>query len=264
MDFEEKKEEVTPAVQPAGIEAALPAQVEAISFPNAVLGVFLEPSKTFPFLATKKLWIIFPLVLIALSTFVSSFIFFERVDREAFMIEQLRKSKFAAEMPQDKFDEVVKNFKEKSSLMQSLTPPIFYVIWLLLAALVYYFCFLALGGVGGFMQTWIVVSWAELTTFLAQLVSIPIMLFKAPDQLMHPESLLLSNPAALIGVEKLSPAVFALLSTLDVFAAFNMALLIIGMAAVSKLSKGMSAMILISLYVLKAAIKVAWVAFMVQ
>jgi hypothetical protein len=259
MDVEEKKEEI---VQEAVVQSLPPE--ENMTLLQAAAGVFFEPSKAFPFLANKKVWVIFPLLIIAVATFFSSFIFFERVDREAFMIEQLRKSKFSAEMPQDKFDEVVKDFKEKSSVIQSLYPSIFFIIWLLLASAVYYFCFLALGGTGHFMPTFAVVSWAELTTCVGQIVSIPIMLIKAPDQLLHPESILLSNLGAIIGPDKLSPAVFALLSSLDIFAFWNLTLLIIAMTVVSKLGRKMSAMIIISLYVLKIALKVAWVAFMVQ
>lgn len=259
MDAEEKKEEVV-QVQ----ETEIQAPQEEMGFWNAASGVFLEPSKAFPFLAKKKLWVIFPLVIIALATFFSSFVFFERIDREAFMVEQMRKSKFSAEIPQDKFDEIVKNFKEKSSALQSLFPSIFFVVWLLLASLVYYVCFLALGGAAGYFPTFIVVSWAELTTCVGQILSIPVMLFKAPDQLLHPEAMMTSNPAAIIGIEKLSPAVFALLSSLDIFAVWNIVLLTIGLSAVSKLSRGMSALIIVSLYVLKVALKVAWIAFFVQ
>jgi len=266
MDNEEKKEGQPGAVQETGVqaEAAPPEQPEEMSFWKAASGVFLEPSKAFPFLATKKAWVVIPLIVIALTTFVSSFVFFERVDRESFMTQQLRKSKFAAQMPQDQFDKVVNDFKEKNSALSSLWPAVFFSVWLLLAAVVYYFCFLALGGTGGFMATFIVVAWAELTTCVGQMVSVPIMMAKAGDQLLQPEAILLSNIGALIGPEKLSPALFAFLSAFDLFAIWNLALLVIGLAAVSKLGRGMSAAIVVSLYVLKIALKVAWVAFMVQ
>jgi len=265
MDTEEKKEEINPeepAPAPAMEQKELPP--EEMSFWQAAAGVFMEPSKAFPFLATKKAWIAFPLILLLVTTFVSTYVFFERVDREAFIMQQLRNNKFASQMPQDQYEKVVNDFKEKNSLTSSIWPGFFMMVWLLLAAVVYYFCFLALGGTGGFMPTLIVVCWAELTTCAAQLISIPIMLAKAGDQLLHPEAILLSNLGALVGPEKISPAIFSLLSAFDVFAAWNLILLIIGLAAVSKLSKGMSAMIILSLYALKIALKVAWVAFFVQ
>lgn len=266
MDTEEKKEEIVQEepLQPEQEQTAPQAPPEEMSFWKAASGVFLEPSKAFPFLATKKAWVVVPLLILMAATFVSSFIFFERVDREAFMTEQLRKSKFSAQMPQDQFDKVVNDFKEKNSAVSSIWPAAFFIVWLLLASVIYYFCFLALGGTGTFMATFIVVSWAELTTCVGQIISIPIMLAKAGDQLLNPESILLSNLGAIIGPENLSPAVFSLLSAFDVFAAWNLILLVIGLAAVSKLSKGMSATIIISLYALKIALKVAWVAFIVQ
>jgi len=226
--------------------------------------VFTEPTKTFPLLAEKKLWILFPICLLFLSTFFSTFIFFERVDREAFMMEQFRKSKFTSQMSQEQIDKAISDFKGKSSFLQSIMVPFFIIIWLVLASLVYYLSFLALGGLNTFMQTMLVVFWAELTTFLAQAISIPIMLFKAPDELLNPQEILLTNLGAIIGSEKLSPALFSLLSSLDVFAILNLVLITLGLASVSKLSKGFSALIVFSLYAAKIALKTAWVYFVVQ
>ncbi|MCX7830229.1 MAG: hypothetical protein N2445_04120, partial [Acidobacteria bacterium] len=50
---------------------------------KSALGVFIEPTKTFPIVAEKKMWVFFPIVLLFLSTFFTTFLFFERVDREA-------------------------------------------------------------------------------------------------------------------------------------------------------------------------------------
>lgn len=234
---------------------------EEVRFWELVIGVFIEPTKTFPVLAEKKLWIIFPICLIFLSTFFSTYIFYERVDREAFMMEQLRKRKFASQIPQEKIDKAINDFKEKSSFLHSIMVPFFVFVWLVLASLVYYLSFLALGGLNKFMQTLLVVFWAELTTFLAQLISIPIMVFKAPEQLLNPQEILLTNLGAIIGSENLSPVFFSLLSSLDVFTILNLVLITLGLASVSKLSKRFSAFIVFSLYVAKIALKTAWTAW---
>ncbi len=264
MDTEEKKEEINPeepAPAPAMEQKELPP--EEMSFWQAAAGVFMEPSKAFPFLATKKAWIVFPLLLLLLTTFVSTYVFFERVDREAFIMQQLRNNKFASQMPQDQYDKVVSDFKDKNSLTSSIWPGFFMMVWLLLASVVYYFCFLALGGTGGFMPTLTVVCWAELTTCAAQLISIPIMLAKAVTSFFTRRLSSFRTSGAHRTGKDLARHILAA-SAIDIFAAWNLILLIIGLAAVSKLSRGMSATIILSLYALKIALKVAWVAFFVQ
>lgn len=237
---------------------------EKRSFLSLVIGVFMEPTKTFPILIEKKLWMLFPICLIFLSTFFSTYTFYERVDREAFMTEQFRKSKFASQMSQEQMDKVIDDFKNKSSLMQSIMVPFFIFVWLILASVVYYFSFLALGGLNTFMQTLQIVFWAELTTFLAQVISIPVMLFKSPDQLLNSQEILLTNLGAIIGSENLSPVLFSLLSSLDIFIISNLILLTLGLAAVSKLSKGFSALLIFSLFAVKVILKTVWIAFFIQ
>lgn len=245
-------------------EKTISEEKEQRSFLSLVVGIFTEPTKTFPILAEKKLWILFPICFIFLSTFFSTYIFYERVDREAFIMEQFRKSKFASQMPQEQMEKAVDDFKNKSSFMQSILVPFFIYVWLILATVVYYFSFLTLGGLNRFMQTLQVVFWAELTTFLAQLISIPVMLLKAPDQLLNPQEILLTNLGAIIGSQNLSPVSFSLLSSLDIFIIWNLVLLTLGLAAVSKLSKGFSALIIFSLFAVKIILKTVWIAFFIQ
>ncbi|NMB98710.1 MAG: hypothetical protein GYA35_00330 [Thermoanaerobaculaceae bacterium] len=240
------------------------SEKKEVCFWKSVIGVFFEPTETFPILAEKKLWVLFPICLLFLSMFLSTYIFFERVDREAFMMEQFRKSKFSSQMSQEQIDKAVSDFKQKSSFAQSIMVPFFIIIWLVLASLVYYLSFLALGGLNTFIQTMLVVFWAELTTFLAQVIAIPIMMFKAPDELLNPQEILLTNLGAIIGSEKLSPALFSLLSSFDLFAILNLVLITLGLASISKLSKGFSALIVFSLYAAKIALKTAWVYFVIQ
>lgn len=236
---------------------------EEISFLQGVFGVFTEPTRTFPFLTKKNIWILFPICFIILSTFTSSYVFFQRVDREAFIREQVRKNKFASKIPQEKLDKAINDFKEKSSFAQSISVPIFTLVWLTLASLVYYLCFLALGGVGSFIKTLIVVFWSELTICLAQIISIPIMLFKAPDELLNPQEILITNLGAIIGSQHLSPTLFSLLSSIDIFVIWNLILISLGLAAISKLSKGFSAMVIFSLFAAKVILKTVWIGFIV-
>ncbi len=237
---------------------------EEIGFLNAVLKFFIEPTGIFPVLVEKKIWFFFPICLLSLSTFFSTYVFFERIDRESFMREQFRHSKFSSQMSQEQIDKAVNDFKEKSSFLQSITVPIFILVWLLLASLVYYLCFLALGGEISFIKTLYVVYWAELTTCIAQIISIPIMLVKAPDELLNPQEILLTNLGAIIGNENLSPVMFSLLSAIDVFAIWNLILITLGLAAISKLSQNFSAIIVFSLYGAKVVLKTVWIAFFLQ
>ncbi len=226
--------------------------------------LFFEPSKSFPVFVEKKSWVWFPIVLISLLTFFSTYTFFERVDRESFITNQLNKSKFTSNMSQEQIDKAINDFKETKGAIRGLIAIPFYLVWLILASLVYYLCFMLLGGNINFLNTLIVVFWAEVVISLKQLISIFIMLIKKGEDLVSPESIVLSSVGSLIGSEKLSPALFSLLSSIDIFAIWNLVLLTIGLSLISRLSIKYSAFLVFTLYILKVAIQCAFVFFTVQ
>jgi hypothetical protein len=215
--------------------------------------LFFEPSKSFPVFVEKKSWVWFPIVLITLLTFLSTYTFFERVDRESFMTKQLSKSKFTSNMSQEQIDKAINDFKETKGAVRGLIAIPFYLVWLML-----------LGGSLKFLNTLIVVFWAEVVISLKQFISIFIMLMKKGEDLLSPENIVLSSVGSLIGSEKLPPALFSFLSSIDIFAIWNLVLLTIGLSLISKLSIKYSAFVIFTLYFLKVAIQCAFVFFTVQ
>lgn len=273
MDNEEKKEEVIqeePAPAPVIEQKELPP--EEMSFWQAAAGVFMEPSKAFPFLATKKAWIVFPLLLLSLSTFFSSYMFVSKVDKDAAFTQQLRTNKFLSRLDQSQIEQMRKRSIEGSDIVRPATSSIVILVLVAFAALVYYVCFLALGGSISYMKALIIVSWAKLTTVLANILAMAIIVFKSPDSLvgsdpfgsMEPKTVLLSNLGNLIGAEKLPSTLFALLASLDVFIIWYLVLLILGFSTVAKVTKAISSTVVLSIYFLLISFGVAMVFFFLQ
>lgn len=218
-----------------------------------------EPSKHFPIIVKRRLWVWFPIILIFFSTCLSTYTFFSKVDREAFILKQLSQTKFTQNMTKDEINKIVENFKKKSALVEGLIGSTFYIVWLLFASLVYYFSFLLLGGVAKYIEVLIVVFWSEVALTFATILSILVMLFKRGDEILNPNEIVLSNLGAIIGSERLSPFLFALLSSIDIFAIWNLILLTFGLSYVSKIERKYSAFIVFSLYILKVLLKSAWI-----
>lgn len=273
MDNEEKKEDIIPEAPVSvqeGEQKELPP--EEMGFWQAVAGVFMEPSKAFPFLASKKSWVVLPLLLLTLSTFFSSYMFVSKVDKDAAFTQQLRTNKFLSRLDQSQIEQMRKRTIEGSNIARPITSSIAVLLLVAFASLVYYLCFLALGGNINYGKTLFVVSWAKLTTVLANILSMIIIVFKSPDALvgsdpfgsMEPKTVLLSNLANIIGAEKLPSALFALLASLDVFIIWYLALLILGFSSVARVSKAISSTVVLSIYALLVVFGVAMVFFFLQ
>jgi len=105
-----------------------------------------------------------------------------------------------------------------------------------------------------------VVTYASYVTVIEGLIRTIILLAKggmvgAQDL----ATLVRSNPAFLVDIKD-HPILFALLSSIDIFMIWYLALLIIGFAAISRLSRAKSATIIISLWVLVILIKLGFAA----
>lgn len=233
-------------------------KLEKKNFKRLIYEYFFDPHNFFSSILKNRNYIFIPLILLYISTFLSVYVFYEKVDREAFIRYQINKSKYSSFMTEDKIEKAVEDFKNKNSTFQAIISPFFFYIWLIFVTLIYYFSFMLVGGIQNFWETLSVIFWAELTTFISQIISILVMLIKKGDEILNPKEILISNLGALIGSKNLPSSLFTALSYVDIFIIWNLILLIIGMSIVAKVGKNIASFIILSLFILKVVIVVGF------
>lgn len=249
----------------APTEAPAPAAAAPAEAPPSPLGAFVgviaSPTATFTAMRGAKwhlsLW---PLLALALLAAVATVVFMQRVDMDTFMRNQLKHSKFASQMSEAQVEQVLEGARDASPWGRAaMTAPIT-AVFILLVALVYWVCFLAMGYSVNYTQALLVASWAQVPKLIQTVLACGVFLARDPTDL-DPQNPVLSNPGALMGQEALPAAAYALLSSLDLFAFWMMALYVIGFAAVGRMTKGQAAAVVIGIFLLKTALKAAWAFF---
>ncbi len=254
-----------PEPSPAAPDAASPAQnikEESPSPISAFAGVVVSPSSTFASMRQSK-WhfAIWPLAVLALLAGLATYLFMTRVDMEAFMRNQFKHSRFAAQMSAEQMDQAVEQAKNANPWTRVAINVPGTAIFMLLVALVYWVTFLAMGSAMTYGQTLVVTSWAQVPQMINSALASVVFMVRNPSEL-DPMNAVMSNPGALIGQESLAPWLYSLLSSMDLFAVWTIVLYVLGFAAVGKISKGQAASVVLAIFVLKTALKLAWAFFM--
>lgn len=212
-----------------------------------VVSVLISPGKTFRSIAEKPTWVAPLLVLIVLGV-LSSVMMSGKMDWA-----EITRDSIAAkgqEIPEDQLETII-DFQEKAGPIfmyggSVLGQPVVF----LLIALVFLVAFKMLGGELTFKKSFAVIVHSMMPRALMGVLSIPVILGKSElgFEELKTGSLLTSNLGA-FAPEDASSAVVALLSSVDVFSIWVLALLVIGFGAVAKVSKGAAAAGVIGLWV---------------
>jgi len=115
------------------------------------------------------------------------------------------------------------------------------------AALLYWLGVKLLGGQATYQQVFSVVLYGFMPVVIRQLVKIPIVLSKHNINPREAETMVRSSFAFLTSF-KANPLLFAFLTRLDLFGIWSLILIVIGLAAASRLSKAKTACIVIVLW----------------
>ena len=213
-----------------------------------VIGVLMTPNETFASIARQPDWLV-PLVIILVVSLVAGIIFAQRVDFISPMREAMEQNK---NMSPDQIDRAVRISSAVAKVF-SYASPLLSVISLLIIAAVLLLVFRLFGGEGDFRQAFSVVVYSWMPGIIKSIVVIAIVAARSVSA-SDLATLLRSNLAFLVTMKD-HPMLFVLLSSLDVFTIWLLALLIIGFAYVSRLSRSKSAAIVISLWVVVTLFK---------
>ncbi|MES2392475.1 MAG: YIP1 family protein [Acidobacteriota bacterium] len=215
-----------------------------------VVDTFLAPSKTFTDILRSSSWWL-PLVIMAVFTMASGFAIGKKVGWDAVAEQQMTKSPTAA----DRFEQMPPDQRTLAVNRVAKTMPFFtygafviILIFVALHALLLWASFnFGLGAKTSFGQVFAVIMYAGLPKLFISLLTI-ILLFAG----VGTDGFVLDNPVGTnLGyfLPSTMPALKAAGSFIDVFGLWSLALLVIGMAIISKKKIGSSAMVVVGWWV---------------
>lgn len=244
---------------------AEPSPAAPIELPPAknsfqrIAGVLFAPAETFRDIARKP-DILVPLLVIVIVTYVTIFLTMPRMDWDAVAAQQeeaMRKQN--PNMTDADMERVARITKAGGTVMMYVMPALFIAWYAIIAGVLLLACRL-FGGEGNYKQAFSATLYAWMPMLLAGILGTVVVL--ARGGLIDPQAmqtLVKSNPAFLVDIKE-QPILFALLSSLDIFTIWLLILLVIGFAALSKLSKAKVAVIVVSLWLVTVVIKLGMAA----
>jgi hypothetical protein len=229
--------------------AAAPAPA-AEPKPNSfarIFGALFSPDETFASIARRPTWVAPLLVLIVLSI-LSGFLLAPRVDWAAPAREAMEARR---DVTPEQMDRAVRMGGAMGKVI-AYFGPLFLVIVMLIVAGILLLAFRMFGGEGTFGQAWAATLYANMPNVIKSIAVIVILVIRGTTQMspMALPTLVRSNLAFLFD-PKDNPMAFSLAANVDLFSIWVLVLLIIGFAHLARVSKGKSAAIVISLWIVK-------------
>ncbi len=218
---------------------AAPAPVKANPFERLV-GVLFSPGETFRGIAERPDWVVALLLFVAISI-ASTMIVVPKLDLEGAVRDQMAKSGREVD-------------EKQLEVITSVQKPIIYTtgvvgvpVYILVIALVYMLGFKAFGGEGTFKQYFSVALYSWVPLMLFSVIALIVAMTRSSLKVEDMQTMVMSNLGFLANPLE-NPARFALLSSIDVFTFWVLALLVIGLGIVSRLPKSQSIGIVIVIW----------------
>lgn len=223
-----------------------------------IAGVLLTPVRTFAEIALRP-DILVPLVLILVIAFASTFAIMPRMDWDAMMdaqFEQVRKQN-----PNLSQEDLARMEKFGTAMGKAVAwiQPVLMLAWYAIIAGALLLAVRMFGGEGTFKQAFSVTLYSWMPFVILSIIMTIVIVVKGSFDPTQAATLVKSNPAFLVNMKE-QFVLYSLLSMLDIFTGWVLALLIIGFAAVGKISKGKSAAVVISLWVVLCLIRLGFAA----
>jgi len=217
---------------------------------SRLAGVVVSPVETFRDIAARP-DLAFPLILVFVLTLLTTMVTFPRIDFEPAWREQFEKQK----MSEERIDSMIGNLKKFQQVL-AIGGTVSGLVFLLVIAGVLLLAFKVMGGDGTFRSAMSTVAYAWIPQVIAGLLAIPLILRRgtvAPQEL---PTVLKSN-LGFLADPTTNLTLFSLLSSIDVFMIWTLVLIVLGLSAMSRFSRGKSAAIVVSLWILAILIKTA-------
>ena len=207
-----------------------------------IIGVLFSPGETFREIAARPDFLA-PVLVILLISIGSSIVIAPRVDFESAIREKFEES---GQMSPADVDRAVRFASAFSKAMIYAAPVVNFIFFAVVAG-VFLLVFRLFGGEGGFKQAFSVTLYAWMPMIIAGLIGMIILVARGSVPADQLNNLVMSN-LGFLADPKENMVAFALLSSIDLFVIWSLALFIIGFAHVSRMTTGKSAAIVLSLW----------------
>lgn len=228
-----------PPPPPEKIVAADPPQMSEVS---TLLGIFIEPGKTFEDLKRRPRFIIGALLIAVLGgawIFALQYKVGQTAVRQM-VVQQIESSPQTASMPAEQKTGII----DMNMTIQGVMPfivPIILLISILIGGLFYFLGAKAFGGTGGFLHNlsvWIY-AWIPpmIVSTIANFIVLAIKSSEEIDLVSAQRGVVQANPSMFID-GKAQPVLATILGTFDIFMIWGWVLAAIGLRITNKLSSG--------------------------
>lgn len=223
-----------------------------------IAGVLFAPAKTFEEIARRP-DILAPLALIVLLSYATTALIQPRMDWDAMIVAQ--QEAMQAKNPNLQAKDMEQMGKVGIAVAKALAwfGPIIMVAWYALMAGVLLLAFRLMGHQGTYKQAFSVSLYAWIPLLLASIVLTIVVVSRGTFDPTEAATVVTSNPAFLVSMKE-QPVLFALLSSIDIFTVWTVALLAIAWSYVGGTTITKSAIIVGTFWVLLIVIKLAFAA----
>lgn len=212
-------------------------------------GVIAAPDRTLREIAVRPDWIV-PLLLILIISIVSAIFVTPRVDWESTVREQMEDDGRSPEEIEQAI-EIVGKFQKFTLPLTAAFVPIFLII----IAACFLLGFKVMGGEGGFKQSWAVTLYSWIPQLIKGIIA-SVLIIRAGTVTAEEAGTLLKSNLGFLADMSDAPALFTLLSSIDVFNIWTVILLVIGLAYAHRVSRAKSAAIVVTLWVVSILVRV--------
>ena len=242
---------MTGSFEPNPIAPPAPPAAPSKSSFARIVGVLFNPVETFADIARRP-DILIPLVVVVVISILSSIVVMPRVDFESAIREQMADS--GGDMSADDQERMVR-FGTAMAKAFGYAAPLLNIIFFAIIAGVLLLTFRLLGGEGTYKQALSVTIYAWFPLLIQGILGLIILLAKGSVPAEQLPNLVMSNFGFLVNMKE-NPVAFAVLSSLDLFTIWTLALYIIGFAFVARVSRAKAAAIVLTFWILIVAFKV--------
>lgn len=238
--------------------AVVPTPEPEVNPFQRIVGVLTAPLRTFAEIARRP-DILVPLILIVVIGYGATFAIMPRMDFDAMMDAQFEQAKKQnPNMSEEDFERMSK-FGTAFAKGIGFVQPLLMIVWYVIIAGVLLLAFRMFGGEGTFKQAFSVTLYAWIPYVILAIITTIIVVVKGSFDPITAATLVKSNPAFLVDMKE-QMVLYSLLSQLDIFTFWVLALLIIGFSSVSKFSKAKAAAVVIPIWLVLVVIRLGFAA----
>jgi hypothetical protein len=208
---------------------------QPMSFAQRLTAIFFEPKKLFDDVARRRSWLgVF--IIASVLTAAAVYTVTSRMDREAYLRKAIQMNPLTRNIPDAQISALVSRPPGIYERISPILSPINLLIGYALLAGIFFLLFLLIGTGISYKSAFAVTVWAVFpSSAVLLLLSILLSYVKDPATLeINPASNVASHLGWLVSDEKAHPGLSSLLSSLDLFSFWSIALLSVGFVSASE------------------------------